>query len=412
MARLVLATALSSVLVASVAPIAEAQLQDGDILVDLFGCGSGPDLLQGYRVDGTLVYQTSGGTGTCWEGCSLLPDGRIATSRRSPAHGIVLFGPSGAQSATFDTPLVSPFPADVDGFSDGTIVVCNQSTAALAYDGQGNHVLTFTAPGLVRSFGCHVDFNDELWIADIWSVGSNNGGVYHFDRQGNFLGGFQTAFEASDLVVALDGTLWVADRNNGIAYHMLADGTVLSSFPAVAQGLRMSGITLLPDGTLVFTAEKETRLLRYDTQGNLLNTINLPTGSSPLFLDTVGDPAWSNLGNALPGAAGAPSLTGQGDLMPGSGTFLTLGSAAPNASSALIIGVQEANLPFFGGTLVPSPDIVIFGIPTGATGGWILAGTWPAGVPAGTKLHFQAWINDAQAPQGYSASNGLRATAP
>ncbi len=399
------------VLLPLLATTAEAQLQDGDVLVNVFGCPSSSSLL-GYRLDGTLVFQSSVGTGGCWEGVAHLPSGRIATSRRSPAHGVNVFDPAGTEVASFATPQVGPFPADIDAFADGTIAVCNQGSGVELYDATGSHVQSITVPGLVRSFGVHVDANDHLWIADIATVGANNGGVFHLDRQGNLLGSFSTSFEASDVVVANDGSLWVTDRNNGVVFHLMADGTVLSSFSAVAPGLRMSGLALLPDGTLVCTAEQDPRLLRYDANGNLLGVVNLPAGAQPLFLDVVAGQVWSNLGNALPGAGGAPKLTGQGDLMPNTQVTLTLASAAPNASSTLILGLLEANVAFLGGTLVPSPDILLMGLPTGATGGWVLAGVWPAGVPSGANVHFQAWTADALAPQGYSASNGLRATAP
>lgn len=333
-------------------------------------------------------------------------------TRRSPVHGVNLLDASGMEVQTFATPQVGPFPGDVDGFADGTMVVCNQGSGAQLYDAGGNHVGTITAPGIVRSFGVHVDANDELWIADIVTVGVENGAVFHFDRQGTLLGSFQTAFEASDLVVAPDGTLWVADRNKGRAVHMQPTGAVIGSFPAVAPGQMMSGIALLPDGTLVCTAEFETRLLRYDTAGNLLGTIPLTAGANPLFLDVADGLTWSNLGHALAGAVGEPLLSGQGDLQPGTPVFLQLASAAPGAASALIVGLQQVDLPFLGGTLVPSPDVLLVGLPTGATGGWILAGTWPAGVPAGTLVRFQAWIPDAVTPFGYAASNGLQAEAP
>ena len=38
--------------------------------------------------------------------------------------------------------------------------------------------------------------------------------------------------------------------------------------------------------------------------------------------------------------------------------------------------------------------------------------TWPAGVPAGTKLYWQQWVNDAGATKNLSASNGLESTSP
>ena len=38
--------------------------------------------------------------------------------------------------------------------------------------------------------------------------------------------------------------------------------------------------------------------------------------------------------------------------------------------------------------------------------------SWPAGVPAGTNLWWQTWVQDPAAPHGVSATNCLRSTSP
>ncbi len=73
-----------------------------------------------------------------------------------------------------------------------------------------------------------------------------------------------------------------------------------------------------------------------------------------------------------------------------------------------------AGLATHGGLLVPSPvppggQFTLF---TQASGGFTLPGPWPAGVPAGVTLYFQAWVVDPPAIAGVSASNGLSATTP
>ncbi len=90
-------------------------------------------------------------------------------------------------------------------------------------------------------------------------------------------------------------------------------------------------------------------------------------------------------------------------------SVLTLANAATNSTSGLFIGATNAGLPFFGGTLVPSPDVLIL-VPTGPTGGFLLPGLFPAGLPAGIPLHFQVWVLDPTAPQGHAASNAVTAT--
>ena len=117
-------------------------------------------------------------------------------------------------------------------------------------------------------------------------------------------------------------------------------------------------------------------------------------------------------GLGLAGINGVPALTGSGTLAPGAPLSLTLTNARPNSSSTLIIGIISILLPFKGGVLVPSPDVLIHGLPTGPSGTLALNGTWPSGIPANTAFYFQHWIVDAAGPAGLAASNGLKGTTP
>jgi hypothetical protein len=121
---------------------------------------------------------------------------------------------------------------------------------------------------------------------------------------------------------------------------------------------------------------------------------------------------FTTLGGALAGSNGLPQLAGKGTLVPGSPVSLTLSSALPNSTAALIVGLSAVDMPFKGGTLVPAPDILITGLPVSGTGTLALASTWPAGLPAGLSLWFQEWIVDPAGPKGFAASNGLLAITP
>lgn len=120
---------------------------------------------------------------------------------------------------------------------------------------------------------------------------------------------------------------------------------------------------------------------------------------------------WFDVGIAKPGVAGPPRLAGQGALLPGTPGVLALSQAAPNAAAFLFAGLSAANLPLLGGTLVPSPDLPLLGVTTGAAGTFDIPWTaWPAAVPACLDVWFQWWIADPAAWLGAAASNGLRAT--
>jgi len=122
--------------------------------------------------------------------------------------------------------------------------------------------------------------------------------------------------------------------------------------------------------------------------------------------------AWDDLGLGLAGSAGVPALEGTGLLSGDSTLALRLRDAKAAAPATLVVGLSAVNLPLKGGTLVPAPDVVLPGLVTDAGGGLSLGGTWPAGVPAGTQVYMQAWIQDSGATAGWSASNGVEATTP
>ena len=121
---------------------------------------------------------------------------------------------------------------------------------------------------------------------------------------------------------------------------------------------------------------------------------------------------WQDVGFALAGVTGKPSLVGTGTLVAGTAVSLEIANGAPNAPATLFVGLSTLFAPFKGGTLVPTVDITLAGIPLDAGGGVKLTGTWPAGIPAFTQLAFQAWIVDAAAVKGVSATNGVVATTP
>ena len=121
---------------------------------------------------------------------------------------------------------------------------------------------------------------------------------------------------------------------------------------------------------------------------------------------------WVDLGAGLAGSQGVPKLFGTGALTAGSPTSLNLTSAAPSASTLLVVGFAAGNIPFYGGLLVPNPAVTFPSLTTDGTGTMVLAGTWPAGVPSGLHIYFQSLIPDAAASAGVAMSNAVRATTP
>ncbi len=125
------------------------------------------------------------------------------------------------------------------------------------------------------------------------------------------------------------------------------------------------------------------------------------------FMRTDAPGPWRDLGSALPGAHGAPLLTGDGEPVDGGTVTLTLDDALEDSSATLVIGLSVLDAPVLGGTLVPTLDVLIMGLPIDAQGQLVLSGTWPAGVPAYTLVVTQLWISDPAGPFGWAASNGV-----
>lgn len=121
------------------------------------------------------------------------------------------------------------------------------------------------------------------------------------------------------------------------------------------------------------------------------------------------DATWVNLGQSLAGSLGSPELTGTGAIASGNAISLSLANAAPTTTTVLFIGLSAANLPLYGGTLVPAPNLFLV-IPTGGSGGYTLPAVVPAGLSPGIALYFQVWIADASGPLGFTASNALTTT--
>ena len=118
---------------------------------------------------------------------------------------------------------------------------------------------------------------------------------------------------------------------------------------------------------------------------------------------------FTDLGSGLAGTSGVPLFEGSGPLYAGTPFGLALSNAAPSALAALVVGTTAVNVPFRGGTLVPSPDSLLVAL-TDASGGLSFGGTLPANLPGGSSFYMQFWIDDAAGPLGASASNALVAT--
>jgi len=112
------------------------------------------------------------------------------------------------------------------------------------------------------------------------------------------------------------------------------------------------------------------------------------------------------------GAHGVPRLSGIGELLGADPVKIVLRSARPEATVAMVLGLQAVGLPLAGSVLVPEPTAIVTGLEANADGELHLVGQWPAGLPAGLHLYFQMWVADPLGPSGFAASTSMVATTP
>jgi hypothetical protein len=121
--------------------------------------------------------------------------------------------------------------------------------------------------------------------------------------------------------------------------------------------------------------------------------------------------------SGLPGIIGEPSLTGQGDLSPGSATGFTLdlSGALPGTTCLMWASLgDEVPTPFKGGTLYTVPIALELGVTVDLLGSFSLPAIIPPLMPSNSKFTLQYLCIDGFAPTGlgFSMSNGLKAVVP
>jgi hypothetical protein len=116
-----------------------------------------------------------------------------------------------------------------------------------------------------------------------------------------------------------------------------------------------------------------------------------------------------SLGNALPGAGGAPELSVRTTFQAPTLFTLDLRQGASTTAGLHAIGFQQALVPFAGGLLVPTPDLLV-AFATDAAGEAQLPLTWPSFLPPGFEVYAQSWLADPSGPQQLTASHAWKLT--
>jgi len=238
-----------------------------------------------------------------------------------------------------------------NGYCGGTPAIWSARLTELAVPGCGV-VLETSADGKVA-------VGETWWPSHIAFIWSDADGVWPLP-------------EKLEAVYGLDLTGWTIDA----AADISADGRTLV------------GAGTSPDG---------------DTEGWIA------------YLGTPPQPGqFIDIGPGIGGVLGAPQLSGEGELSPGSsqGFAIVLSKAQPLSAGMLFVSTGQGAAPFKGGTFYPIPIQLNVAVATNVMGGDSILGSMPLGMPAGTSFVLQAWTVDVTAPESYGGSNGLKLVVP
>ena len=232
-----------------------------------------------------------------------------------------------------------------------------------------------------------------------------NGHSHSYERTSLIDGhyGLSTTFDPSMIIDGGDGNPGGDGEyakgigpHEGTVYCVAGSSSKLSSGPLDHPAMVVATMTL---GSLVIDVnDKEMDIAFLDDSGVVIDDVRMRHYDS-----------WNDLGNGLVGTSGVPILDGRGPLLANTFVGLDLSDALPAAAATLVAGFAALNLPFKGGVLVPSPDILFAGLVTDGMGELTLTGVWPPGIPAGISSYFQYWIADPGAVVSFAASNGVAA---
>ena len=146
---------------------------------------------------------------------------------------------------------------------------------------------------------------------------------------------------------------------------------------------------------------------------DVLATADTGAGAAPIV--DIGalefESAWLDLGQALAGTSGEPSLVLEGPLTGNSLVEVSVAQALAGALAFNVVGLSELSAPFKGGVLVPDVDFLLPSL-VDPVGSFSLSFLWPVGVPGGVGIWWQAWIMDPLAVKGFAASNAVKGTTP
>jgi len=274
--------------------------------------------------------------------------------------------------------------------------------AAIALDDYGGVYVT----GRGDPDGDQSNFNDNFYTvkrdaatgAFQWSHSYGSSTKFHFDvpadviadREGHvFVSGY-----TSSPPYTHDAITFMLDPSTGVELDRGVFAPANSLETATPQLLRIDPADRLIVGAATYdvnTGDNEILVYRYPSQ----------TGMDGHFVD---------MGFGLRGNY-APRLDGSGSLAAGNLCRLSFTQLPPSSVGILVVGVDLLYLPYKGGSLLPTLDLLLV-VPTGINGAVDLDTTMPSGIPSDLSIYAQGWFLDPGSPKRMSATNGLELITP
>lgn len=360
------------------------------------------DVFRWERATGTIVRASVSDTGV--EGNAFSRHGAISDDGNRIAF---------ETQATTLAPGISAFGGEVlyrDIAAGTTHVVSVSNTGAL-----GNNLSLLpdiSADGNFVAFASYAgnfdprdtDFNSDVYVRDLAAGVTELVSVDSFGNKGT--GGSTDPFVSHDgnrVCFASQATnlywndsfaardVFVRDRTEGWTRQasVASDGEHGNNVSAEAFGIDFSS-----DGAHPVFYSEATNLVAGDTNGK-----------GDLFVHDVCPDGGIELGFVTPGTGGlVPELRACGPLSTGSQATLSVVNARPSRLAAAFWSAGQSNLPFLGGTLVPSAPYSVLRSSTDSSGKLQLS--VPGGGGPGTR-YVQVLVRDGFAPQGVAFSNAL-----
>jgi hypothetical protein len=137
-----------------------------------------------------------------------------------------------------------------------------------------------------------------------------------------------------------------------------------------------------------------------------------PDNDFAVEITVLAPTAWTLLGGGVGGATGIPTLLASGELACGSSIAFDIARAPAHTAVLTVIGGTRVDLPLFGDTLVPAPQVALVLATTDATGSARVSIPIGVSLASAARPYFQHALPDASAPSGIAMTPGCSGTVP